>query len=105
MLTLCTKDHIFKCTRADLRAFRSIRTALLWKCSVCTFVSAIANQPSVENVLLGVVLNTSSQRTEREQYRELLFSPIITQQTLLLFKGKAAKGYSVHLFLIVLLKK
>lgn len=103
MLTLCTKDHIFKCTRADLHAFRSIWTALLWECSVCTFVSAIANQPSVQNVLLGVSPNTSSQRTER--CGKLLFSHIITQQTLLLFRGKAAEEYSVHLLPILRLKK
>lgn len=105
MLTLCTKDHIFKCTRADLHAFRSIWTALLWQCSVCTFVSAIVNQPSVENLLLGVLPNTSSQRTEREQCGQLLFSHIITQQMLLLFRGKAAKGYSVRSFPILQLKK
>lgn len=105
MLTLCTKDHIFKCTRADLHAFRSIWTALLWECSVCTFVSAIVNQPSVENLLLGVLPNTSSQRTEREQCTQLLFSHIITQQTVLLFRGKAAKGYSGHLLPILQLKK
>lgn len=60
MLTLCTKDHIFKCTRADLCAFEAFRPRYYGSVSVCRFVSAIANQPSGSNLLFNIRLNTSS---------------------------------------------